>query len=407
MMKTLSVCIPNYDRLEKLGRLLREAAAQITDGNLEEHVQICVSDDCSPEDPIELIEEIKRGYPAVEIRFQRNAENKGMDCNFLNSAMMASSEYCWITGNDDLPEEGAIARIISILSEKKETDILLTPFDLYGEDGRPRGTTHPLKENNERMFDTSVKEQYSELVFSVRHNSGLFGFLSNVVFRRSRWAEYRELFQDKIGTIFIQMYMNIHALEEGAVFRYSPCKIIRNYADDETNKTTDRIYRILIGLDGVVEYFFDGAEREHLKRIMVDEYVSGTVWDLPDEDTRREKARAVDSPKSRLYKKYFIPERDRKNFFAGKKFIIYGTGAFGQKTYDGLKRYGADIIGAADSAPSKHGKAFMDFSIMSVGEMADECVRQDAFVLVANNLSLEAMVDTLLGHGIENIGIIV
>lgn len=405
-MKMLSVCIPNYNRLDKLGRLLREAAAQITDGNLEEHVQICVSDDCSPENPAGLIEEIREKCPDVEIRFERNVENMGMDCNFLNSVMMASAEYCWIIGNDDLPEEGAVARIVSILSEKKETDILLTPFNLYGEEGEQRGTTYPIKGNGEQVFDTSVKEQQSELIFSVRHNSGLFGFLSNVVFRRSRWVEYRELFQDKLGTIFIQMYMNIHSLKEGAVFRYSTCKIIKNYADDETNKTIDRTYRILTGLDGVVEYFFNGAEKEHLKRIMVDEYISGIMWDLPDQDPRKERVRAVDSPKNRLYKKYFIPECGRENFLAGKKFIIYGTGVFGQKTYDELKRCGADIIGVADSALSKHGSDFRGFSIMSVGEMAEECARHDAFVMAANNLSLEEMVNTLLGHGIENIGII-
>ena len=332
-MKSLAICIPNYNRIEELKRLLYEAVGQITEENLTGQVQICISDDCSPESPKEMINIVRSKYPQVEILFERNKENRGMDYNFLNSVMMASGEFCWIIGNDDMPAEGGIARVVKFLEEMREIDILLTPFNLYGSNDELRGTTYPLGEIKERIFDTSIQEQYSELLFSVRHNSGLFGFLSNVVFRRKNWVKYRERFKDKLDTIFIQMYMNIQTLKDGAVFRYVPDKIIKNYADDETNESIERICRILIGLDGVIEYFFDGKEKEHLKRIIVDEYVSGIVWELPDEDLYKKKIRKIVSPKNQLYKKYFIPVTERKDFYDGKKFIIYGAGTYGRKVW--------------------------------------------------------------------------
>lgn len=405
-MKSLAICIPNYNRIEKLKRLLYETVGQITEENLTGQVQICISDDCSPESPEGMINIVRSRYPQVEILFERNKENRGMDYNFLNSVMMASGEFCWIIGNDDMPAEGGIARVVHLLAGTRDIDILLTPFNLYGGNNELRGTTYPLGEIKERLFDTSIQEQYSELIFSVRHNSGLFGFLSNVVFRRKNWVKYKDRFTDKMNTIFIQMYMNIQTLKDGAVFRYVPDIIIKNYADDETNESIDRICRILIGLDGVIEYFFNSREKEYLKRVIVDEYVSGTVWKLPDENLYKKKIIKIVSPKNWLYKEYFIPVLERKDFYNRKKFIIYGAGTFGKKVYWELKEHGAVIIGIADSSDIKIGLEFEEFKIMAVNEMIRLCEDQDVYILVANYHALEDMVNTLLENNINRIGII-
>lgn len=43
----LAVCIPNYNRPEKLDRLIRGLADQIMEENLGGQVEICISDDKS------------------------------------------------------------------------------------------------------------------------------------------------------------------------------------------------------------------------------------------------------------------------------------------------------------------------------------------------------------------------
>ena len=92
---------------------------------------------------------------------------------------------------------------------------MVTPFDIYTDEEIIRGTVFPLRNLKEQIafFDTSKEADYRELLFSVQHNSGLFGFLSNTVFRRKKWIEYKDKFQDKLNTIFIQMYMNIQTLQ--------------------------------------------------------------------------------------------------------------------------------------------------------------------------------------------------
>ncbi|MFG6367690.1 MAG: glycosyltransferase family 2 protein [Lachnospiraceae bacterium] len=405
-MKLLSICIPNYNRIDKLERLLREAASQITERDLTKQVQICVSDDYSLESPEQLIDSIRKEYQQIEFRFRRNKENRGMDYNFLNSVMMASSTYCWIIGNDDLPDTDSISKVITFIKSKPDTDIFLTPFDVYDDKNVVKMSIYPLEGGKEIVFDTSILEQYSELLLSVRHNSGLFGFLSNVVFQRKNWEKYKECFQDKLNTIFIQMYMNIQTLKDGAIFRYIPDKIVKNYMDDKTNESIERICRILMGLDGVVEYFFDGIEKEHLKRIMVDAYISGKVWGLPNENVFKKKVLAISSPKNLLYKKYFVPVDIRKKFFQSKQVIIYGAGEYGHKVYEELMEYDATIIGIADSAESKKGLLFEHFEIMSIKEMVELYTKQDIYILVANHFYLGEMISTLQQNRIKNIGII-
>lgn len=257
-MKYLAICIPNYNRPDKLERLLFTSIEQIREYALEEFVEICISDDCSEEDPVKLVRKVQKQNPDVIIRYKRNEVNMGMDHNFLNSVLLSDSHYCWIIGNDDLPVKDGIKTAIEILREKQGTiDLLVTPFDVIGVDHHIITSIYPLnvEAGKEIEFDTKKAEDYHELVSKIQHNSGLFGFLSNVIFKRENWCKFQERFRDKMDTIFIQMYMNIQLLEGGAVYVYSPRKIIDNYADESVNESVKRICDILLGLDGVIEFF--------------------------------------------------------------------------------------------------------------------------------------------------------
>ena len=405
-MKLLAICIPNYNRINKLERLVRTVVEKISDKNLFDKVQLCISDDCSMENPDSLIEDIKILNPDVDIVYKRNTRNMGMDYNFLQSVMISDSKYCWIVGNDDLPTEDGIEICLDVLQKNVDIDILLSPFDIYDEEDNVRQTIYPLIQKQDILFDTSDKKQYECMLKSVAHSSGVFSFLSNVVFKREHWDKYAEKFTDKLDTIFIQMYMNIQTLEDGAKLLYIRDKIIRDYADDVTNNEIKRICGILFGLDGVVEYFFHGDIKLHLKRILVDAYISGKVWDLPEDNPYKKKLRKINSSKNYMYIKYFIEPEDRRRFFEHKTIFIYGAGNYGRLSYEELDRYGAKIIGIADSDISKIGEPFEQFQFVSVNEMVNVCKDREVYVIVANHFHLEDMVNTLLDRDIDKIAIV-
>lgn len=408
-MKYLAICIPNYNRINKLQRLVKTLASQIEEFSLENMVEICINDDCSKLNPSKIIEAIRAEYSQVEIRYGRNSINKGMDYNFLQSVLMAKSEYCWIIGNDDLPVETGIFNVIGYLKGKKDKiDFAVTPFDVYDENDNIRATIEPLKQSMDgtAMFNTRNQDEYEKLVLSVQHNSGMFGFLSNTVFRRQYWIDNREYFQDKLNTLFIQMYMNIEALQNGAVYAYWPEKIIKNYADDDTNKSSDRICRILIGLDGVVEYFFEGKMKDHLKSIMTDAYINGLIWEQPNGSPYKNQVEAIVSAKNLLYQKYYVLQAEQKKFFEGEKVIIYGAGDYGRQAYKKLEIYHAQIIGVADSDDRKIGMQFGEFHIISIDGMKKLFEEQNPYIIVANHFHLCDMIERLRKEGIDKIKII-
>lgn len=408
-MKYLAICIPNYNRIDKLKRLLEEITHQIAQHFLENNVEICISDDCSTEDPTNVIEDIRKRYPHILFHYTRNEINRGMDYNFLNSVLLSDSEYCWIIGNDDIPTECGIQTVVRKLQEfDSKVDILVTPFDIYTDKDIVRGTVFPLKIEKEQSvcFDTSMEREYRELLFLVQHNSALSGFLSNTVFKRKKWIEYQNKFQDKLNTIFIQMYMNIQTLQDGAIYLYSTEKIIKNYADDVTNESITRICRILLGLDGVVNYFFSGDVKDRMKRVIVDSYISGVVWELPKNNIYKEIIRKIDTVKNSMYKKYFIEPEKRYVFFKNKEVIIFGAGRYGKKVLQEIKNYDANVIGVIDSDPLKQGKTFYDYTIQSPQEVYQSYVSNKPVIVVANHYHLEDMINTLLENEISHIAII-
>lgn len=408
-MRTLAICIPNYNRIDKLKGLLEEITKQIVRDALEQEVEICISDDYSLEDPSRMIADMEKMYPGILFRYTRNVENRGMDYNFLNCVLLAGSMYCWIIGNDDMPTSYGIQSVLKQLQKNQEkVDIMVTPFDIYTDAEEVRGTIEPLKvvRGQYVQFDTSKGDEYHNLLLSVQHNSGLFGFLSNTVFKRKKWIEYERKFQDKLNTIFIQMYMNIQTLEDGADYLYCPEKIIKNYADDATNESVTRICKILVGLNGVMDYFFSGEVKQRLKKVIVDAYISGIVWELPEEDKYKQKIKEIDTAKNMLYKTYFVEAEKRKQFFEKEEVVIFGAGNYGKKVLQQLKKYDVMVVAVIDSDPLKQGSLFYGYTIQNPSIIYEIYKESRPIVVVANHFHLEEMVNTLLENKVDNIALI-
>ncbi len=405
-MKKLAISIPNYNRKNELNRLLQSIINQIKQSNLYEEVEICVSDDCSKEDPTDIIEKNCANNPQIDILYKRNDSNVGMDMNFMESVLMSQAEYSWIVGNDDELENEALVKVLRFLNKYSDVDFLVTPFDVYTEKNDYKFSVEPFVCEKDLFFDTSNTMERNELIFQIKHNSGVFGFLSNVIFKRKIWVERQEKYLDKMDSIFIQMYMDIDSLFCGAKYYYSKMKIIKNHADSITNDSIDRICKILIGIDGVIEYFFDGEERRYLKTILTDGYINGAVWNLSEDNEYYEKIKKIDSPKAELYSKYFIKEQNIVERLKNKCILVFGAGEYGKKTINLLEKYGLNVLGVADSDSQKIGTQFEGYDIISLREMIN-IESENKIVLVANHWNLVDMVNYLISQSVEDIGIIV
>lgn len=408
-MKELAVCIPNYNRPQKLLRLLENLSGQIVEKELTECVEICITDDCSTEKPNEVVAIIRKNYPSVSVRFFVNETNLGMDYNFLHCVMVSDARYCWIVGNDDLPEENALVYILQLLhSQETEIDVLVSPFDLYDENDRVCGSVSPLAGEISEMlyFDTSDAQEYDRLIARMTDGNAIFCFLSNVIFKKSNWLSHKDMFADKMDTIFIQMYMNLQTLREGAVYAYTPVKLIRNYGDDVVNATFEREYRVLIGLNGVIDSFFTGTAHEKLLKCVVEPRINGRMWELPDDSVLKHPILQIRSPKNEIYRVYFIRPEHRKELFFEKKVFVYGAGNLGRRAITELKEYCPYSISVFDADTEKTGSMLEGCEIMPANLLCEAYGAEECIVVVANQYSMVEIVAMLRGNGVERIAII-
>jgi glycosyltransferase involved in cell wall biosynthesis len=407
-MKKLSICIPNYNRIEKLKRLIVNCSEQILKNDMTEKVEICINDDCSTEQPDDMVDSVRNSYPEVEIKFFKNDMNMGMDYNFLQSVRISEGEFCWIIGNDDLPTENGIGLVMRKLEKYNNMDIFVGPFDSFGPDGDLRGTSIPIivDTNEDIRFDTGVAAEVDAFIDSVNDCNAIFGFLSNVVFKKSRWIEHGDMFESKMNTIFIQMYMNLQTLKEGAKYIYTHDKFINNYADDEVNATFKREYDVFVGLIGVIDYFFEGSNRTKLQKCIVDPRINGRMWEVPDDSPLKKPLLELDSYKNELYRRYFIRPELRGDFFNNRRVLVYGAGKMGKKAVKDLEQYNVDIVAIIDADLKKIGTDLEGHIVNPVQFMEKFYCENDCTIVVANNNSLCDIIDMLLDKNIDEIAII-
>lgn len=99
----VSVITPTYNRPDYLQEALTSAVRQTY-----RHIEIIVSDNCSPENPQAIIESF--GDP--RIRFCRNQTNIGMFGNTIQALKMARGKYVASLLDDDVWEEDFLAKLV-------------------------------------------------------------------------------------------------------------------------------------------------------------------------------------------------------------------------------------------------------------------------------------------------------
>ncbi len=111
----LTIAVPTYNRAGFLTSCLAQLLPQVA--ALDGRVELLVSDNGSTDDTQRIIEDhLAAGAP---IRYIRNAENIGADCNFVQCLELAGGTYFLLLGDDDLVLDGALARLLPILEREQ------------------------------------------------------------------------------------------------------------------------------------------------------------------------------------------------------------------------------------------------------------------------------------------------
>jgi glycosyltransferase involved in cell wall biosynthesis len=121
-MPKLSICIPTYNR----ATLLRDGVAAILSDIVGLDAELIVSDNASTDQTATVMGQFLGNR---QLRYHRNESNVGPAPNMgVAVHKLATGDFLWFLGDDDLIVEGAAKRIIKIIEENSEISYIFANY---------------------------------------------------------------------------------------------------------------------------------------------------------------------------------------------------------------------------------------------------------------------------------------
>lgn len=170
----LTIAIPTYNRSKYLDLCLSNICKQMR--GHEDSVEILVSDNCSLDSTSEVVRKyVSLGYPIVYIA---NQENIGPDRNFEQCYRKARGKYVLMLGDDDVLLEGALDKLVPILSSDDYGLVFLNSYGFKTDFIREKPARAP-----------SSYRIYTDTLAFVKKARYLFAFMSANIFNRTLVTE--------------------------------------------------------------------------------------------------------------------------------------------------------------------------------------------------------------------------
>lgn len=166
----ISICIPTYNRAERLKDLLAQLCPMVVSCSQPSVVQVCVSDNGSDDDTGDVLSGYQTKYPFIKAH--RNPQNLGFGRNLWAVAHMAEGEYIYFTGDDDPFRPNGLEILLQACTDQDAGLIL------FG--------THPTHRSLVRGFSQGQSAPIDSLENYIE-NLGIFyaSFIGNLCFKRA------------------------------------------------------------------------------------------------------------------------------------------------------------------------------------------------------------------------------
>ena len=191
----ISVCIPTYNRPDNLLNCLHALSLQT-----RKNFEVCVSDNCSKANISKIIKIYKK---KLKIKYKRNNKNLGFALNVLKVSQMASGEFVWFLGDDDLLIPTAIEKLTKLINKNKKADFFwINSF--YLQSSYLEKFSHPFNTKNlpRNMKPHSPLNKDRKLMFFDLIDKEIsFDFLLGIyvcVFRKKKWDKNLHVIDKKL-----------------------------------------------------------------------------------------------------------------------------------------------------------------------------------------------------------------
>jgi len=241
----LSICIPTYNRAKFLPDLLDSIVKQIDDSN-KNIIEVVISDNASKDNTKEVIDSYRSKIP--NLVYFRWDENKGADRNFIKVVELASGDYCWLMGSDDVIIASSITFILNqlnldfdvFLCNRIDTNIKLEPYKY----------NRWLKTRRDFSFDLEKRNEFIKYLKLSNSLGALFSYISSIIIKKKMWNNVI-CNEDFIGTNYYHSYVILYAIKNHSVkLRYLDKPLILNRGENDSFLDRGFINRVYIDFKG-------------------------------------------------------------------------------------------------------------------------------------------------------------
>lgn len=195
----LSVCIPTYNRADKLGYSLKRILESSVEFSGE--IEIIVSDNASNDGTSNVISKLKTDYPFLKA--YRNETNIGFNGNFFRiTDEYATGYFIWVVGDDDIIDAKAFRIILPLLEKNMDLKLLsLSSIILPLQKAVKRGAK-PISKND-FVIDTamhSIDQQSTQSTILATFIScniiekSIYSTFDKAIFSLESWTNSQSLF---------------------------------------------------------------------------------------------------------------------------------------------------------------------------------------------------------------------
>jgi len=203
----LSICIPTYNRGPFIGELLDSI---LTQRGHDCEIEVVISDNASTDQTADVIAAYRDRLSLV---YYRAVSNMGADRNFLKVVELATGDFCWLMGSDDILEPGSVAEIVRHCRAHDHIAGLSVNRNAYNYTMTARIFERPVA-GGQINGDCLLKTPDDIFVKLGEY----FGYLSGQVIRRDLW---NRVIADFDVTPYFNAYVHIYII--GEMLRYEPC----------------------------------------------------------------------------------------------------------------------------------------------------------------------------------------
>lgn len=153
----LTIAIPTYNRANVLERALNSILFQ-----LDERVEILVSDNASTDDTKRVMDLFCAKYP--RIRYVCNQRNLGPDKNFLQCYSLAKGEFILLLGDDDIIVENSLNELLDFIEQKAfECDLIFLNHAFFKKNYQSIESCQEQFWHNGKNFITTDKNKWIDV----------------------------------------------------------------------------------------------------------------------------------------------------------------------------------------------------------------------------------------------------